>query len=216
VDTLDLVQLHCPPTEVYYRPSVFAALERLKEAGKVAHWGVSVEKVEEAMKAIEYPVVESVQIIFNIFRQRPRERFFAMAAERGVGIIARVPLASGLLSGRMTESTRFHERDHRSFNRAGEAFDVGETFAGVDYDLGLRAVEALREVVPAGVTMAQLALRWILMHPEVSVVIPGARSPEQARWNASASDLPALAPEVMERVDAIYAELVGPSVHQRW
>jgi aryl-alcohol dehydrogenase-like predicted oxidoreductase len=216
MDTLDLVQLHCPPTEVYYRPELFVALDGLKEAGKVAHWGVSVEKVEEAIKAIEYPVVETVQIIFNAFRQRPRERFFAMAAERGVGVIARVPLASGLLTGRLSAATRFDERDHRSFNRRGEAFDVGETFAGVDYALGLRAVEAFRELVPVGATMAQLALRWVLMHPEVSVVIPGARSPEQARANAAASELAPLPRDVMERVDAIYAEHVEASVHQRW
>jgi aryl-alcohol dehydrogenase-like predicted oxidoreductase len=215
-DTLDLVQLHCPPTEVYYDPTLFAGLDRLKAAGKVAHYGVSVEKVEEAIKAIEYPGVESVQIIFNVFRQRPRERFFAMAAERNVGILARVPLASGLLTGKMTPTTEFTDDDHRSYNRHGESFDVGETFSGVDYDRGLRAVEELRELVPEGATMAQLALRWILMHPEVSAVIPGAKTPEQAGDNARASELPALSPEAMARVARIYDEHIRADVHQRW
>ena len=215
-DTLDLVQLHCPPTGVYYDPALFAGLDRLKEAGKIAHYGVSVERVEEAIKAIEYPGVETVQIIFNIFRQRPKERFFAMAAERGVGILARVPLASGLLTGKMTRTTRFADDDHRSFNRHGEAFDVGETFSGVDFDRGLRAVEELRELVPAGATLAQFALRWILMHPEVSVVIPGAKTPRQARSNAAASELPPLSADVMERVARIYDEHVRAEVHQRW
>lgn len=215
-DTLDLVQLHCPPTEVYYDPTLFAGLDRLVEKGKIAHYGVSVEKVEEAMKAIEFSGVESVQIIFNIFRQRPKERFFAMAAERNVAILARVPLASGLLTGKMSADTAFPDDDHRSFNRHGEAFDVGETFAGVDYARGLRAVDALREVVPEGATMAQLALRWILMHPEVSVVIPGAKTPEQARDNAAASALPPLPADVMTRIERIYEEHVRADVHQRW
>jgi len=215
-DTLDLVQLHCPPTDVYYDPTLFAGLDRLKQAEKIAHYGVSVEKVEEAMKAIEFPGVETVQIIFNIFRQRPMERFFAMAAERNVGILARVPLASGLLTGKMTPTTAFAEDDHRSYNRHGESFDVGETFSGVDFRRGLRAVDALRELVPAGWTMAQFALRWILMHPQVGTVIPGAKTPAQARDNAAASDLPALAPEVMERVARIYDEHVRADVHQRW
>jgi aryl-alcohol dehydrogenase-like predicted oxidoreductase len=215
-DTLDLLQLHCPPTSVYYDPTLFAGLDRLKEAGKIAHYGVSVEKVEEAIKAIEYPGVESVQIVFNIFRQRPRERFFAMAAERDVAVLARVPLASGMLTGKMTPATEFADDDHRSFNRHGEAFDVGETFSGVDYGRGLRAVDALRELVPDGATMAQFALRWILMHPEVSAVIPGARSPAQARDNARAADLPELSPDVLERVTRIYDEHVRAEVHQRW
>ncbi len=172
--------------------------------------------MEEALKAIEFPGVESVQIIFNVFRQRPAERFFARAAERNVGILARVPLASGLLTGKMTPSTEFADDDHRSFNRHGESFDVGETFSGVDYARGLRAVEELRELVPEGATMAQLALRWILMHPAVSAVIPGAKTPEQARDNARASELPELSPEAMRRIARIYDEHLRADVHPRW
>lgn len=215
-DTLDLLQLHCPPTQVFYEPELFAAMERLRDRGRIAHLGVSVEKVEEAMKAIEFPVVETVQIIFNLFRHRPRERFFPMAAEKNVGIIARVPLASGLLTGKMKSDTTFEESDHRRFNRHGESFDVGETFSGVDFEEGLRAVEELRELVPPGFTMAQLALKWVLMHPEVGVVIPGAKTAEQARQNAASSDLPDLSAEAMARIDEIYEERIRPSVHHRW
>ncbi|MBP1850630.1 aldo/keto reductase [Rhizobium halophytocola] len=216
VDCLDLVQLHCPPTEVFYRPQVFAALDELKAAGKIAHYGVSVEKVEEALKAIEYPGVESVQIIFNMFRQRPAGLFFAEAKRRDVAVIARVPLASGLLSGKITAATHFADDDHRKFNRQGEAFDVGETFAGVPFETGLQAVEDIRALVPEGASMAQFALRWILMHEAVTVVIPGARNGEQARGNAAASDLPAVTGEVMLAAKEVYDRLIAPSVHQRW
>jgi aryl-alcohol dehydrogenase-like predicted oxidoreductase len=216
VDRLDLVQLHCPPTDVYYRPELFAALDELVASGAVAHYGVSVEKVEEALKAIEYPGVASVQIIFNIVRQRPAERFLAEARQRDVGVLARVPLASGLLTGKLTRDTSFEPDDHRAFNRHGESFDVGETFAGLDYATGLDLVEELRPLVPAGATLAQLALRWILMWESVTAAIPGARSPEQARANAAASELPALSPEVMARIRAVYEAHAMPLVHQRW
>ncbi|HKE95747.1 MAG TPA: aldo/keto reductase, partial [Povalibacter sp.] len=176
VETLDLVQLHCPPTEVYYRPEVFEAMDALVAAGKIRFYGVSVEKAEEALKAIEYPNVVSVQIIYNIFRQRPAELFFREAKERNVAVIARVPLASGLLTGKLNRSSTFASDDHRNFNRQGAAFDVGETFAGVPYDVALEAVEAIRPLVPAGTSMAAFALRWILMDDAVSVVIPGAKS----------------------------------------
>jgi aryl-alcohol dehydrogenase-like predicted oxidoreductase len=216
VETLDLVQLHCPPTDVYYRPEVFAALDELVGRRRIARYGVSVERVEEALKAIEYPGVATVQIIFNPFRQRPADHFLAAAARRGVGVIVRVPLASGLLSGKYSRATRFAEDDHRNYNRSGEAFDVGETFAGVPYEVGLDAVEELRPLVPAGATLAQLSLRWILMHEAVSTVIPGARSPEQARANAAAAELPALDDPVMARIADVYRERIAPHVHQRW
>lgn len=216
VERLDLVQLHCPPTDVYYRPDVFAGLEAIKAAGKIRDYGVSVERVEEALKAIEYPGVASVQIIYNIFRQRPAELFFAEARRRDVAIIVRVPLASGLLSGKITTATAFATDDHRAFNRHGEAFDVGETFAGVPFEIGLAAVEEIRRLVPAGVTMAAFALKWILMQEAVSVVIPGARNAEQARGNAAASGLGALPTEVMQAAAAVYANRIRAHVHQRW
>ncbi|MGB3875425.1 MAG: aldo/keto reductase [Shinella zoogloeoides] len=216
VECLDLVQLHCPPTEVYYRPEVFQALEEIKAAGKIADYGVSVEKVEEALKAIEYPGVVSVQIIYNIFRQRPAQLFFQEAARRKVAIIARVPLASGLLSGKITRDTAFAADDHRNFNRNGDAFDVGETFAGVPFETGLQAVEEIRALVPAGETMAAFALRWILMADAVSVVIPGARNGEQAKANAAAASLPPIPENVMEATREVYERLVAPHVHQRW
>ncbi|MGX5722047.1 aldo/keto reductase [Shinella zoogloeoides] len=216
VECLDLVQLHCPPTEVYYRPEVFQALEEIKAAGKIADYGVSVEKVEEALKAIEYPGVVSVQIIYNIFRQRPARLFFEEAARRKVAIIARVPLASGLLSGKITRDTAFAADDHRNFNRNGDAFDVGETFAGVPFETGLQAVEEIRALVPAGESMAAFALRWILMADAVSVVIPGARNGEQAKANAAAASLPPIPENVMEATREVYERLVAPHVHQRW
>jgi len=214
--TVELLQLHCPPTTVFHQGDLFRDLEGLKERGKIAHLGVSVEKVEEAVKAMEYEVVDTVQIIFNMFRHRPRERFFQMAAEKNVGIIARVPLASGMMSGKMQSDMTFDESDHRHYNRKGESFDVGETFSGVDFEQGLAAVEELREVKPSGMTMAQFALKWVLMHPEVSVVIPGAKSPEQARENAAVSELPDLTADVMAEVDRVYEERIKPSVHHRW
>lgn len=216
VETLDLVQLHCPPTEVYYRPEVFEALDALVAAGKIRHYGVSVEKVEEALKAIEYPGVESVQIIYNIFRQRPAELLFREAKARNVAIIARVPLASGLLTGKLTRDSQFAADDHRNFNRHGEAFDVGETFAGVPYDVALEAVEMVRPLVPQGVSMAAFALRWILMNDAVSVVIPGAKSPEQALANAAASKVASLSPETMQALRSIYERQIARHVHHRW
>jgi len=216
VERLDLVQLHCPPTEVYYRPEVFQALDEIKATGKIADYGVSVEKVEEALKAIEYPGVVSVQIIYNIFRQRPARLFFPEATRRKVAIIARVPLASGLLSGKITRDTAFAADDHRNFNRNGDAFDVGETFAGVPFETGLQAVEEIRALVPAGESMAAFALRWILMADAVSVVIPGARNAAQAKANAAAASLPAIPENVMEATREVYERLVAPHVHQRW
>jgi len=216
MDTLDLVQLHCPPTDLYYHAEIFEDLDRMVQERRMTAYGVSVERVEEAMKAIEYPNVATVQIIFNPFRQRPGALFFAEAARRGVGIIVRVPLASGLLTGKYSRETRFASDDHRSYNRHGEQFDVGETFAGVPFEVGLDAVEELRPLVPPDATLAQFALRWILMHDAVSTVIPGARSPEQARANAAAATLPALDAAAMAATQAIYQQRIAPHVHQRW
>ncbi|MEP7454276.1 aldo/keto reductase [Phyllobacterium sp. SB3] len=215
-DTLDLVQLHCPPTDLYYHPEVFERLDRLVEQGKIRNYGVSVERVEEGLKALEYPGVVSVQIIFNAFRQRPAERFFALAEETKTAIIARVPLASGLLSGKFKRDTTFAENDHRLFNRNGEAFDVGETFSGVPYEKGLEAVERIRPLVSGDTTMAKFALRWILMFDAVTVAIPGARNPAQARSNAEAAALAPLSPDTMEKIEQIYQEDIKPFVHQRW
>ncbi|MFW5972932.1 MAG: aldo/keto reductase [Bacteroidota bacterium] len=215
-ETLDLLQLHCPPTDVYYMPEAFDALGELVREGKIRHYGVSVEKVEEALKAIEYPGVETVQIIFNMFRQRPAERFFALARERKVGVLARVPLASGLLTGKMSADTEFDPDDHRAFNRHGEAFDRGETFAGVDFRRGLEAVEELRSLCPPDATMAQFALRWILMFDAVTCAIPGARNAKQVEQNAAAVDLSPLSDETMAAVERIYEQYVKPSVHHRW
>jgi len=216
VETIDLVQLHCPPWETYYTPSVFEACDRLVEEGLVRAYGVSVEKIEEALKAIEYPGVATVQIIFNVFRQRPAALFFEQARSGDVGVIVRVPLASGLLTGKYTRESTFGADDHRQFNRHGEQFDMGETFSGVDYETGLDAVEELRSLVPDGATLAQLALRWILMFDAVSTVIPGAKTPEQARANAAAADLPPLSDETMTRIAELYDERIAPLVHQRW
>jgi len=216
VDTIDLVQLHCPPTPVYSTDAVFDALDTLVEEGRIAAYGVSVETCEEALTAIARPGVATVQIILNAFRLKPLERVLPAAAEAGVGIIARVPLASGLLSGRYTRDTVFPANDHRTFNRRGEAFDVGETFSGVDFETGLEAVARLAPLVPEGMTMAQFALRWVIDQPGVSVVIPGARSPEQARANAAAAGFPPLPESVHEQVRAVYDELIRPQVHHRW
>ena len=216
VDALDIVQLHCPPTEVYYRPEVFGILDDLKQQGKIKHYGVSVEKVEEALKAIEYEGVETIQIIFNMFRMRPAELFFQQAQARDVGVIVRVPLASGLLTGKMTKQTTFAADDHRNFNRKGDAFDVGETFAGVDYATGVDAADAIHELVSAGMTMPQFALRWVLMYDAVSSVIPGAKTPQQAEDNAGAADLPALDDATMTRIRAIYDDAIREQVHHRW
>jgi aryl-alcohol dehydrogenase-like predicted oxidoreductase len=216
METLDLVQLHCPPTDLYYVPAVFEDLEAMVAEGRIAAYGVSVERVEEALKAIEYPNVQSVQIIFNAFRQRPAGVFLREAAARGVGVIVRVPLASGLLSGKYTAQTTFGADDHRNFNARGEMFDVGETFAGVPFAVGLDAVDELRPVVPEGATMAQFALRWILMHDAVTTVIPGARNPEQAQANAGAAALSPLDASTMEHVAAVYEQRIAEYVHQRW
>lgn len=215
-EAIDLIQLHCPPTQVYYMPEVFAILDDLVQAGKLRYYGVSVEKVEEALKAIEFPNVQSVQIIFNIFRQRPAELFFQRAKERQVGILARVPLASGLLTGKMSRQTEFPDDDHRNFNRHGESFDVGETFSGVDYETGLAAVDLLRPLVPPGVSMAQFALRWILMFDAVSLAIPGGKNARQAADNAAAADLPTLDEATMQRTLEIYDRFIRQQVHQRW
>jgi aryl-alcohol dehydrogenase-like predicted oxidoreductase len=216
VEALDLLQLHCPPTEAYWQDETFEALDNLVEAGKVKHYGVSVEKVEEARRALEYPGVETVQIIFNIFRQKPAEEFFPLAEEKNVGILARVPLASGLLSGKMSLDREFPEDDHRNFNRDGAAFDKGETFSGVPFERGLEAAEELKELVPEGYTLAQFALRWILMHPAVSCAIPGAKSPEQAADNIAAAEMPALSDESMSRAREIYDSAIRPEVHHQW
>ncbi|MFH1330504.1 MAG: aldo/keto reductase [Actinomycetota bacterium] len=215
-DCLDLLQLHCPPIGVYYEPRVFEALDRLVAEGKLRHYGVSVERVEEALKAIEFPGVKTVQIVFNVFRQRPAGLLFREAAARDVGILARVPLASGLLTGKMTRDSTFAPSDHRAFNRNGEHFDKGETFSGIDYEIGLDLVEELRPLVPEGAAMAQFALRWILMFEAVSTVIPGAKNATQARDNAAASGLAPLAPETMAAVADLYDRKVKPLVHHVW
>lgn len=216
VDCLDLLQLHCPPTPVYYMPEVFAALDVLVKAGKVRHYGVSVEKVEEALKSIEYPNVSTVQIIFNVFRQRPMELFFKEAAKKNIGIIVRVPLASGLLTGKFNSHSKFAANDHRQYNRKGQAFDVGETFAGVDFESGLAAVEELKKIVPEGYTLPQIAIKWILMHKEVSTVIAGGKTDLQVLENAKASELPDLPKVTMEQIENIYKRLIKPQVHDRW
>lgn len=216
VDALDLLQLHCPPSEVFYMPEVFDILDGLVGEGKLRYYGVSVEKVEEGLKAIEYPNVQSVQIIFNIFRQRPLDIFFREAQRRNIGILARVPLSSGMLTGKMNSTSSFAEDDHRQFNRQGADFDRGETFSGLDYEIGLQAVDELRALVPANMTMSQLALRWILMSPAVTCAIPGAKRPSQVEENVKAADLPELSEETMDQIRAIYEQWVRPHVHHYW
>ncbi len=215
-ERLDLLQLHCPPTETYYQPEVFAVLEELVKQGKLCYYGVSVEKVEEALKAIEYPGVQSVQIIFNIFRQRPADLFFSEAKRRRVGILARVPLSSGMLAGKMTRATTFADDDHRKFNRHGEEFDRGETFSGVDFETGLQAVEELRALVPGGWTMTQLALRWILMFDAVTCAIPGAKRISQVEENVRAADLPPLSDSTMAEIRDLYERRIRELVHHYW
>jgi aryl-alcohol dehydrogenase-like predicted oxidoreductase len=216
VESLDLLQLHCPPIDVYYRPPVFEALDDLVKQGKIRFYGVSVERVEEALKAIEYPNVQSVQIIFNIFRQRPADLFFGEAKRRQVGILARLPLSSGMLTGKFTKDSQFSPEDHRAFNRQGEAFDRGETFSGVDYETGLTAVEELRPLVPVGMTLTQFALRWILMNDAVTCAIPGAKRPEQVEENVRAADFPPLPDQAMRAVSELYHERIRPLVHPYW
>lgn len=222
MESLDLIQLHCPPTEVYYRPEIFEEFDRLKDEGKILNLGVSVEKVEEGLKAVEYPNVATVQIIFNLLRRRPAELFFDRAAEKNVGIIVRVPLASGLLSGKFTRDSSFAPGDHRNFNRDGSAFDVGETFAGLDFETGIDIIEEIKNIyedfgieLSAG-SLAQQAIRWILTHPQVSTVIPGASKLEQLRSNLEAAELPDLPKELMEELQSLYDKRVKPLVHQRW
>jgi len=215
-EALDLLQLHCPPTEIYYTSKVFGILDDFVKAGKIRYYGVSVEKVEEALKAIEYPNVQSVQIIFNMFRHRPAELFFEQAKKRKVGILARVPLASGMLTGKLKPDTTFASDDHRMFNRHGEAFDRGETFSGVDYDVGLQVVEQLKAICPAGMSMVQFALRWILMFDALTCTIPGAKRPSQAEENFTASDLPPLSKETMTKVSDIYDRHIRELVHHYW
>jgi len=215
-DTLDLLQLHCPPTDLYYRPEVFGMLDECVKAGKIRYYGVSVERVEEALKAIEFANVQTVQLIFNCFRQRPAELFFRRARQKQVGILARVPLASGLLTGKLRPDSVFPPDDHRQFNRHGESFDVGETFSGVDYDTALAAVEQIRPLVPAGATLSQFALRWILMFDAVSCAIPGGKRAEQVCENCGASSLPPLSSETMAAVQGIYDNSIRALVHDRW
>ncbi len=215
-EALDLLQLHSPPSEIYDMPEVFGVLDDLVQQGKIRFYGVSVERVDEALKAITYPNVQSIQIIFNMFRLKPSEQFFAAARERQVGILARVPLASGMLTGKFRPETRFAPNDHRNFNRHGEAFDQGETFSGVDYETGLQAVEELRKLVPQGATMAQFALRWILMFPEVTSAIAGAKNTQQVEDNVHAASLPALSSETMQRVREVYDRYIRSQVHHRW
>lgn len=216
VETIDLIQLHCPPTEVYYRPEIFGEFEKLKEEGKILNLGVSVEKVEEGLKALEYDNVTTIQVIYNMFRQRPHELLFPQAKERNVGIIVRVPLASGLLTGKFSKDTTFDKGDHRNFNRDGSAFDVGETFSGIPFETGVEAVEELKKVVPENTNLIHLALQWILMREEVSVVIPGASSIEHVESNLKAAEADPVPPEVMKEVYRIYEKRIKPLVHQRW
>ena len=215
-EALDLIQLHCPPTEVYYRPEIFDAFQKLKDQGKILHFGVSVEKVEEGLKAIEYDIVETVQIIFNLFRQRPSELFFQQAKKKDIGIIARVPLASGLLTGKFDKDSSFDKEDHRNFNRNGEAFDKGETFSGVDFERGLKAVEELKKLFPEVQNLAPIALQWILKFPEVSCTIPGASKEEQLLSNLSIYELPELSNEKIKQMNKIYEEFLKQEVHHKW
>lgn len=215
-DTIDLVQLHSAPTDVYYTPEVFGVMDDLVDAGKIRHYGVSVDKVEEALKAIEYPNVATVQLIFNMFRQRPAELFFEQAKRRDIGILARVPLASGLLTGKFTRNSTFEADDHRAFNREGQEFDRGETFGGVDFERGLDAVEKLEAICPPGMSLVQFAIRWILMFDAVSCAIPGAKRPLQAAENAAAADLPPLSDRTMDAVRNVYDEDIREMVHHRW
>jgi len=215
-DVIDLLQLHCPPTDLYYHPEVFAMLDDFVKAGKLRYYGVRVERVEEALKAIEFPNVQSVQVIFNCFRHRPADVFFPLAKQRKVGILARVPLASGMLTGKLRRDSQFESDDHRNFNRHGQSFDVGETFSGVNYDLGLQAVEEIRALLPPDMSMSQFALRWILMFEAVTCAIPGGKRLEQVAENCRASDLPQLSAKAMAEIKRIYDEKIRPDVHQRW
>jgi aryl-alcohol dehydrogenase-like predicted oxidoreductase len=215
-EIIDLLQLHCPPTEVYYMPETFGVLDDLVNQGKLRYYGVSVEKVEEALKAIEYPNVQTVQIIFNVFRERPSELFFQEAKRRQVGVLARVPLASGLLTGKISHQTVFASDDHRNFNRYGESFNRGETFSGVDFETGLQIVEELKTLLPAEMTLSQFALRWILMFDAISCAIPGAKHVNQVEENITAANLPPIPTETMRKVKEIYNQSIRPMVHHYW
>lgn len=215
-ETIDLIQLHCPPTEVYYMPEVFGILDELVKDGKLQYYGVSVEKVEEAIKAIEFPNVKTVQIIFNMFRNRPADLFFELAKKKQIGILARVPLSSGMLTGKFTKDSKFEEDDHRKFNRQGESFDKGETFSGVDFNLSLKAVEDLKSVCPEGKSMTQFALKWILMFDAVSCAIPGAKKKTQVEENINTTSLPSLSDKTMMEVNNIYEKYIKDSVHHYW
>ncbi|MBU0472523.1 MAG: aldo/keto reductase [Bacteroidetes bacterium] len=216
VESLDLLQLHCPPTEVYYMPETFDALDDLVKVGKLKYYGVSVEKVEEALKAIEFPNVQSIQIIFNIFRQRPADLLFEQAKKHQVGILARVPLASGLLTGKFNKESKFESNDHRNYNKFGEAFDRGETFLGLDYNLGLEAVEKLKQICPENLNLAQFALKWILSFNSITCAIPGAKNIFQVKRNASISDLADLSSEIMRQIADIYEQQIKKNVHHYW
>ena len=215
-DVLDIVQLHTPPTDLYYRPKLFEEMARVKELGKVRHWGVSVERPEEGLKAIEYGVIDTVQIIFNIFRHRPADVFFPRAKDLGAGVVVRIPLASGLLTGKMSATTSFADNDHRTYNRKGEVFDVGETFSGIPFEVGVEAADGVKPLVPEGMTMAQMALRWILMFDAVSTIIPGGKNPAQVHQNTAASGFPPLDEKTMRALDEIYEGRIKPLVHDRW
>ncbi len=216
LETLDLIQLHCPPTQVFYRPEIFGEFEKLKSEGKIQNLGISVEKIEEALKGIEYENVTTVQVIFNMFRQRPSELFFEQAKKKNIGVIVRVPLASGMLSGKYSKETKFEAGDHRNFNRNGEAFDKGETFSGVDYETGLAAVEELKALFSEKAVLAHKALKWILMFDEVSTVIPGASRPEQITENLKSLNEPALSAEELRTVKEIYKKYFNQTVHHWW
>ena len=216
LERLDLIQLHCPPTDTYYRPEIFGLFDDLKKEGKIANLGVSVEKVEEGIKAMQYDNVTTVQIIFNLFRQRPAELFFREAEKNNVGVIVRVPLASGLLTGKFDKNTSFEAEDHRNFNRDGEAFDKGETFSGVDYEKGIKAVNELKKLFPDTDNLAPIALQWILQYPEVSTIIPGASKEEHLMSNLSALDRKKLTQAQIKKMNAIYKEYIKADVHQRW
>ncbi len=215
-EAIDLLQLHCPPTEVFYMPEVFDILDDLVNAGKIQYYGVSVQKVEEALKALEYPNVQSVQIIFNMFRHRPSELFFEQAKKHKVGILARVPLSSGMLTGKLNSNSKFAPDDHRNFNRNGESFDRGETFSGIEYNTGLKAVEELKTICPEGMSLTQFALKWILMFDAVTCAIPGAKHADQVEENINSTDMPSLSNDTMEEVRSIYEKHIRKSVHQYW
>jgi len=216
LEALDLIQLHCPPPDVYYRPEIFATFQKLKDQGKIHHVGASVEKVEEGIKAMEYEIIDTIQIVFNLFRQRPAELFFEQAKKKNIGIIARVPLASGLLTGKFDKNTHFEEGDHRNFNRNGEDFDKGETFSGIPYQQGVEAVEHLKHIFPEVKNLAPIALQWILKFPEVSCVIPGASKEEQLKSNLSVYDLPDLSADKIQQMNAVYKQFIKQEVHQKW